>query len=90
MAQVMDIHTPQTANGFRSHCIHALVICKQKFTPIFVPSSQSGANRLSLAPLDDLELCYPNRYNGNIEFWFIQDGVSGSGLHNALQSNHDE
>jgi len=34
--------------------MHAL--CKQKFTPIFAPSSQSKANRLSLVPLGDLEL----------------------------------
>jgi len=70
----MDIHIPQAASGFRSHYIHALVIYKQKFTPIFVPSSQSEANRLSLVPLDDLELCYPNRCIRNMEFWFIQDG----------------
>ena len=25
-----------------------------------------------------------------MKFWFIQDGVSGLGLHNALQPNHDE
>ena len=86
----MNIHIPQAASDFRSHCMHALVICKQKFTPIFAPSSQNRANRLSLVPLDDLELRYPNRYIGNMEFWFIQDGVSGLGLHNTLQSNHDE
>ena len=83
----MNMHTHQATSDFRSDCMHALVICKQKFTPIFAPSSQSGANRLSLVPLDDLKLRYPNRYIENMEFWFIQDGVSGLGLHNALQSN---
>ena len=64
--------------------MHTLVICKQKFTPVFAPSSQSRANRLSLVPLDDLELRYPNRYIRNMEFWFIQDGVSDLCLHIAL------
>ena len=51
--------------------MHALVICRQRSTPIFVgssPSSQSRANRLNLVPLDDLELHYPNRCIGNMEF----------------------
>ena len=50
---------PQAASDFRSHYIHALVICKQKSTPILVgssPCSQRGANRPNLVPLDDLEL----------------------------------
>ena len=86
MAQVMNIHTFRQlmALGVIT-CMHLSFVNK----PIFSPSSQRGANRLSLVPLDDLELCYPNRYIGNMEFWFIQDGVSDCCLHNALQSNHD-
>ena len=67
----MNIHSPPAASSFRSHYMHALVICKQKSTHIFAPSSQSRANRLSLEPLDELELRYPNRYIRNMEFWFI-------------------
>ena len=87
MAQVISIHSPQAASGFRSHYMHALVICKQNPLLIFVgslPSSQSGANRLSLVPLDNLQIHYPNRYIRNMEFWLIRDGVSGFGLQNAL------
>jgi len=58
----MNIRTHQAASGFRSHYMHVLVICKQKFTPVFAPPSQNGANRLNLVPLDDLELPYSRFY----------------------------
>ena len=56
MAQVMNIHTPQAADGFRSHYSMRLSFVDKNSLLSFHLPHRAEPNRLSLVPLDDLEL----------------------------------
>ena len=86
MAKVKNIHSLQAASGFRSH--FALVICKQNPLLSLLAAHFPHRVELNLDLSDDWQFCYFNRCIGNMEFWFIWDGVLGSRM--LCNQNHDK